>query len=174
MSCANWRTQLKRLIRRSGQEPWGMPFQNLRSSREVELSEVFPWFTVCSWIGHSRAVAAEHYMSVPAEHIARAIAGESGSIGRGKPAQNPAQQVQAEPRRTSQGQGGEGDETAFCGQKQRGATPCGCTESHPIPPRGVEQTPLTPQKHRFRKLPVQKAVHLMHKTVHRPVLPMLN
>ncbi len=140
--CGNWRTQFERLIRRSGQEPWGCLFQNCRSSREVELSEVFPWFTVCSWIGHSRAVAAEHYMSVPAEHIARAIATESGLTGREKAAQNPAQQVQAEPCRTSQDQGGEDDETAFCGQKQEGAIPCEHKVSHPIPPRGVE--PLSP------------------------------
>lgn len=140
--CGNWRTQFERLIRRSGQEPWGMPFQNLRSSREVELSEVFPWFTVCSWMGHSRAVAAEHYMSVPAEHIARAIAGDSDLMGRQKAAQNPAQQVQAEPCRTSQEPDPNCYETAFFSAKQRVATPCEHTASQPIPPRGVE--PLSP------------------------------
>jgi hypothetical protein len=38
----NWRTQFDRLIRRSGQELWSMLFQNLRSGREVELSEACP------------------------------------------------------------------------------------------------------------------------------------
>jgi integrase len=31
----NLRTQFLRIIRRAGVEPWGMPFQNLRSSRET-------------------------------------------------------------------------------------------------------------------------------------------
>jgi integrase len=99
----NWRTQFERLIRRSGQEPWGMPFQNLRSSREVELSETFPWFTVCTWIGHAREIAAEHYMSVPAEHVARAISGESGSRGEKEPRAQPRSlytQIFAECRKT--------------------------------------------------------------------------
>jgi len=140
--CMNWRTQFERLIRRSGQEPWGMPFQNLRSSREVELSETFPWFTVCTWIGHAREIAAEHYMSVPAEHVARAISGESGSKGGERTACPAAQSVHAEPCRTSQDQGGEDDETAFCGVETGVATPCEHTEPQPIPPRGVE--PLSP------------------------------
>ncbi len=140
--CGNWRTQFERLIRRSGQEPWEMPFQNLRSSREIELSEIFPWFTVCSWIGHTREVAREHYMSVPAEHIARAIAGENAPDEGEKSARNPAQSVHAEPRGTSQEPEEQEYETAFFGQKQEGATLCESGTSHPLPPRGVE--PLSP------------------------------
>lgn len=131
--CGNWRTQFERLIRRSGQEPWGCLFQNSRSSREVELSDVFPWFTVCSWIGHSRQVAAEHYMSVPAEHIARAIAGDSGLTGGEKAARKTAQSMHAEPCKASQEQGGEDGETAFCGAKKEVAAPCDITEPQPIP-----------------------------------------
>lgn len=142
VGCGNWRTQFERLIRRSGQEPWGSLFQNCRSSREVELSDVFPWFTVCSWIGHSRQVAAEHYMSVPAEHMARAIAGDSRLTEGEKAARKTAQSVHAEPCKTPQDQGGEDDETAFCGQKQRLAAPCEYIEPQAIPPRGVE--PLSP------------------------------
>jgi integrase len=134
--CGNWRTQFERLIRRSGQEPWGCLFQNCRSSREVELSETFPWFTVCTWMGHTREVAREHYMSVPAEHIARAVAGEE------KTARKTAQSVHAEPCGTSQEQEEPEYETAFFGQKQEGAIPCEHRISHPIPPRGVE--PLSP------------------------------
>jgi hypothetical protein len=140
--CGNWRTQFERLIRRSGQEPWACLFQNCRSSREVELSETFPWFTVCTWMGHTREVAREHYMSVPAEHIARAIAGESPSAGGEEAARPAAQSVHAEPGGTSQDQGAEEYETAFFGQKQEGATSCEHRISHPIPPRGVE--PLSP------------------------------
>ncbi len=140
--CENWRTQFERLIRRCGQEPWGMLFQNLRSSREIELSETFPWFTVCTWIGHTREVAREHYMSVPAEHIARAIAGEGAPNSGEKTARPAAQSVHAEPCRTSQEPEGEQCETAFFDQKQEGATLCESGKSHPIPPRGVE--PLSP------------------------------
>jgi len=132
----NWRTQFERLIRRSGQEPWGMVFQNLRSSREVELSEVFPWFTVCTWMGHTREVAREHYMSVPSEHVARAIAGEE------KTARPAAQSLHAEPCRTSQEPNGERNETAFSNILQGSAASCEHAEPYPIPPRGVE--PLSP------------------------------
>jgi len=138
----NWRTQFERLIRRSGQEPWGMPFQNLRSSREVELSDTFPWFTVCTWIGHSREVAREHYMSVPPEHIARAIAGARGRVRGEESAPKAAQHVQAESCRTSQEADPNCYETAFLGQKQRLAAPCEYIEPQAIPPRGVE--PLSP------------------------------
>jgi integrase len=141
-SSGNWGTQFERLIRRSGQEPWGMLFQNLRSSREIELSETFPWFTVCTWIGHTREVAREHYMSVAAEHIARAITGEGAANSGQKNARPAAQSVHAEPCRTSQDQGGEDDETAFCGAIQGAAAPCDHTEPHLLPPRGVE--PLSP------------------------------
>jgi len=135
----NWRTQFERLIRRSGQEPWGMLFQNLRSSREVELSEVFPWFTVCTWMGHSRKVAAEHYMSVPAEHIARAVAGE---IAPSKIRTESVQSVHAEPCRTSQDQGGEDSKTAFCGQKTRGCDTLRTQDIAPYTPKG-SRTPVS-------------------------------
>ena len=116
-----------------------MLFQNLRSSREIGLSETFPWFTVCTWMGHTREVASEHYMSVPAEHVARAIGGDSDSE---KAARRAAQSMHAEPCRTSQDEGGEDGETVCCGPKERVATPCDSTEPQPIPPRGVE--PLSP------------------------------
>lgn len=137
--CQNWRTQFERLIRRSGQEPWGMPFQNLRSSREVELSDTYPWFTVCTWIGHSREVAAEHYMSVPAEHIARAVAGE---IAPSQIRAESVQSVHAEPCKTSQDQGGEDGKTAFCGQKTRGCDTLRTQDIAPYTPKG-SRTPVS-------------------------------
>jgi len=136
----NLRTQFTRIIRRAGVEPWGMPFQNLRSSRETELNETYPWYTVCTWMGHSREVASEHYLTVPAEHYARAIAGEATPPG--SAAQNSAQQMHAGPRERSQNKGGEEEETAFCGAIPQVAAPCDHTEPQPIPPRGVE--PLSP------------------------------
>jgi integrase len=138
--CGNWRTQFERLIRRSGQEPWGCLFQNLRSSREVELSEVFPWFTVCTWMGHTREVAREHYMSVPAEHIARAIAG--GEISPSQIRAESVQPVHAEPGRTSQDQGSEDDKTAFCEQRMEGCDTLRTQSIAPYTPKG-SRTPVS-------------------------------
>lgn len=61
---ANLRTQMNRIIRRAGLEPWEKPFQNLRSTRETELAERFPMHKVCRWIGNSELVAAKHYLQL--------------------------------------------------------------------------------------------------------------
>jgi hypothetical protein len=115
-----------------------MPFQTPRNSREIELSETFPWFAVCTWMGRTREVAGEHWVSVPDEHVARAIAGEIGEVG----GDEAAQSVHAELRRTPQDGGGEHQGMASCGPKKKVATPRDYTEPQPIPPRGVE--PLSP------------------------------
>ena len=70
---ANLRTQLQRIIRQAGLEPWPKPFQNLRSTRQTELAECFPMHAVCKWIGNSQPVASEHYLQVTDEHFERAI-----------------------------------------------------------------------------------------------------
>ncbi len=45
-SNANLRTQMNRIIKRAGIEPWSKPFQNLRSTCETELTERFPLHVV--------------------------------------------------------------------------------------------------------------------------------
>jgi integrase len=79
----NLRTQLNRIIRKAGLQPWPKLFQNLRSTRETELAESFPLHVVTAWIGNSQPVAAKHYLQITDDHFARA-------------AQNPAQQPSAE------------------------------------------------------------------------------
>jgi len=74
----NLSTQLRRILRKAGIEPWPKLFQNLRATRQTELAEQFPMHVVCEWIGNSRAIALEHYLQVTADHFRRA-------------AQNPAQ-----------------------------------------------------------------------------------
>ncbi len=69
----NLGTQLRRIALRAGLEPWPKPFHNMRASRQTELAESFPIHVVCSWIGNSRAVAQEHYLTVTDAHFARAI-----------------------------------------------------------------------------------------------------
>jgi len=85
----NLRTQLERIVRKAGLEPWGKPFQNMRATRETELVETFPIQAACKWIGNSEAVAKEHYLQVTDEHFARAVEGEK--------AQRQAQRQPSEP-----------------------------------------------------------------------------
>ena len=68
----NLRTNFLKIIRGTGVEPWPKPWQNLRSTRETELAEVYPAHVVCAWIGNSEAVAREHYLQVTDDHFAQA------------------------------------------------------------------------------------------------------
>ena len=69
---ANLRTHAHRIIRRAGLVPWGKIFQNLRSSRETELTETFPLHVVVKWLGNSQLIAAKHYLQVTDEHFEQA------------------------------------------------------------------------------------------------------
>lgn len=69
----NLRTQLERIIKRAGLEPWPRLFHNLRASRQTELAATFPGHVVCSWLGNSERVASEHYLSLLDSDFARAI-----------------------------------------------------------------------------------------------------
>ena len=62
----NLRTQLTRIVKRAGIEPWPKLFQNLRSTRETELFKLTNGNVkaVCSWIGNSPVVAMQHYAQV--------------------------------------------------------------------------------------------------------------
>lgn len=71
-SNSNLRTQLQRIIKKAGIEPWGKPFQNMRSTRETELAETFPIHVVCKWIGNTEAVAKKHYLQTTEEHFEKA------------------------------------------------------------------------------------------------------
>ena len=74
----NLRAQLERIIRRAGLEVWPKLFQNLRSTRETELTEEFPMHLLCKWIGNSQPVAAQHYLQLTDEHFDRAVSGTNG------------------------------------------------------------------------------------------------
>ena len=69
---SNLRTQFGRILERAGVVPWPKLFVNLRSTRRTELQERFPSHVVDSWLGHSSAVAAKHYLQVTDEHWRRA------------------------------------------------------------------------------------------------------
>jgi integrase len=72
LSSCNLRTQAQRFIVRTGLKPWPRVFQNLRASRETELSAIYPLRTVTSWLGNSQPVAMKHYLSVRDEDFERA------------------------------------------------------------------------------------------------------
>jgi integrase len=80
---ANLRTQLHRIIRKAGLQPWPKPWHNMRSTRETELSEKFPIQLVTAWIGNTPKVALESYLQVTDADFARASA---------EVVQNPVQQ----------------------------------------------------------------------------------
>jgi len=87
---ANLRTQLCRILRRAGLQPWPKLFQNLRASRETELTEQFPIHVVCAWIGNTTHIASKHYLQVTDAHFAAAAGGaekraaKSGATGAAK------------------------------------------------------------------------------------------
>ena len=77
---ANLRTQLHRIIRRAGLEPWPKTFQNMRSTRETELAEEYPLHVATRWIGNSQIVADQHYLQLPDEHFDRAVRGTGEAV----------------------------------------------------------------------------------------------
>lgn len=64
----NLRTTFEKIVKRA----WLKPFQNLRSTRETELMEVYPSHVVVSWIGHSEKVARKHYLQTTDAHFEKA------------------------------------------------------------------------------------------------------
>ena len=87
----NMRTRMLKIMARAGLA-WPKPFQNLRASRQTELTEIFPSHVVCQWLGNSEAVAKKHYLQVTDEHFRRAATTPESAL------QNPMQQA-AEPAR---------------------------------------------------------------------------
>ena len=88
----NLRTQLKRVIRRAGLEPWPRLFHTLRASRETELAQHFPIHVVTAWLGNSPRIALKHYLRVTDADFERAARGaaESGAVALQNPVQQPA------------------------------------------------------------------------------------
>lgn len=73
---SNLRTQLLRIMAKAHVEPWEKLFQNLRATRATELvSQGWPEYKVCAWLGHTEAVAKRHYWQVTDDDYQRAAAG---------------------------------------------------------------------------------------------------
>jgi integrase len=71
-SAVNLRTQLVRIIRRAGLQPWPRLFHALRSSRETELAATFPLHVVAAWLGNTPRIALKHYLQVTTADFDRA------------------------------------------------------------------------------------------------------
>lgn len=127
---ANLRTQLARIVKRAALTPWPKLFQNMRSTRETELTQQFPVHVVCKWIGNSQLVAAKHYLQVTEEHFTQAAQ---------NPVHFPVQQRAAHGRTDSQNERTDATEPCLCGAVREDATPYETTI-----PRGMGVTGLEP------------------------------
>lgn len=87
----NLRTQLLKLIRRAGLQPWPKLWQNLRASCETDLMRDHPIHAVTSWIGNTPTVALKHYIQVLDSDFDKAVRGgaESGAVLVQNPVQSP-------------------------------------------------------------------------------------
>ena len=80
---SNLRTQFLRILDAAGVAPWPKLFQNMRSTRQTELTEVFPTHVVCAWLGNTEKIAQGHYLQVTSAHFDRATGAKTGAQGDG-------------------------------------------------------------------------------------------
>lgn len=94
----NLRTQFERIIHRADLTAWPKLFQNLRSSRVMELATDNPAHVAAAWMGHSTLIANKQYWQVTDADFERAVGGKPGDRGLSdrsvKAAQIPAQSTQ--------------------------------------------------------------------------------
>jgi len=68
----NLSTQFRRILRRAGIEPWPKLYQNLRSTRQTELTDCFPVHVVCAWLGNRAPVVMKHCLQMTDERFRQA------------------------------------------------------------------------------------------------------
>lgn len=66
-------TLIKQLLARNGVSAWPRLIQNLRSSRAIEVHEKFGSIAESEWLGHTQAIARDHYLSVSKDLFASAL-----------------------------------------------------------------------------------------------------
>ena len=59
IASANLRTTLERICNRAGVQLWERPFQNMRATRETELTQEHPLHVVVAWLGNSASHCGE-------------------------------------------------------------------------------------------------------------------
>ena len=85
----NYATELRRIIKRAGIEPWPKLWHNLRATRQTELLDDYPAHVACRWIGNTPAVAIKHYAMVKKEAFDQAT-GKAAAAAPAVPAPAPA------------------------------------------------------------------------------------
>jgi integrase len=133
IASANLRTTLERICTRAGVLLWERAFQNMRASRETELTQDNPLHVVTAWIGNSALIAARHYLQVTDADFDRAV--QRGAKSGAQEAQNTAQHPAARFCRESQ------EKTkalATEGLMLNPASLCDTVQDYILPPRGVE------------------------------------
>ena len=68
----NFGTSFIKIIKKAQIEPWPKVWHNLRSSRQTELTDIFPSHVVTAWLGNSEKVAEAHYLQVLDSHFEKA------------------------------------------------------------------------------------------------------
>jgi integrase len=133
IASANLRTTLERICNRAGVQLWERAFQNMRATRETELTRDYPLHVVVQWLGNSAPIAARHYLQVTDADFDRAVQG--GAFSGAVAVQNAVQQPSAGNCRVSQ-------ETTQArgvqGLVQSVANPCDTVQKYLLPPRGIE------------------------------------
>ena len=66
--------QYKRILHFAAVDQYPKLFQNLRSTRQTELTRKYPAHVVCEWLGNSHKVALKHYLQVTDEDFEAAAA----------------------------------------------------------------------------------------------------
>lgn len=133
IASANLRTTLERICNRAGVELWQRAFQNMRATRETELTQEHPLHVVVAWLGNSAPIAARHYLQVTDADFDRAAKlpklkeGAKG-MGRGPEMDQPA------PVQAGNAPSKKGINHGFTGVYVPTHT---CTDVQ-VPPRGVE------------------------------------
>ncbi|MDO4630113.1 MAG: site-specific integrase [Planctomycetia bacterium] len=59
------RKQLREVLRRAKIHEWPKLFMNLRANRDSELQDIYPFYIVCEWMGHSPDISLKHYTKAP-------------------------------------------------------------------------------------------------------------
>ena len=133
IASANLRTTLERICNRAGVKLWERAFQNMRASRETELTQEHPLHVVVTWLGNSAPIAARHYLQVTDADFDRAVQG--GAFSGAGAVRNAVQQPSA-------GDGSVSQETTQAPENQglvlSVANPCYTVQPYIVPPRGVE------------------------------------
>ncbi len=139
IASANLRTTLERICKRAGVQLWDRAFQNMRATRETELTREHPLHVVVQWLGNGAPIAARHYLQVTDADFDRATGGypqtEGGAESGAVAVRNPVQQPSAENCRVSQETQKAPENKGFLPSVANG---CDTVQMYLVPPRGVE------------------------------------